>query len=610
MFGLHKSSTRLMARARVLPGQHRYYWLSIYRAEHRQSVASAYPRRTSSKYARAATLGARGIGPSFEKALDATLRPSSTSERDRSLVPRPRGGLVGQLASPYPRGPSLPVVLASTTCEAREEEAVATSPRRNGIETGVIWCGDNLEKLKHLSDASVDLIYIDPPFNSNRNYEVFWGETKEKRAFEDRHASTQAYIEFMRPRCVELARVLKSTGSFYYHCDWHASHYVKVMLDQVFGEGQFQNEIVWKRSSAHSDPKRYGANHDSIFFYTGGKRWTWNTLYTQYTDSYIEQNYRYKDDSGRRFRVSDMTANKPGGDVSYEWTTPDGSKIKPYKGRYWAYSKEKMREMDHAGLIYYRTTGMPMLKHYLDEMPGVPLQTFWEDVKPVISGSEERLGYPTQKPVALLDRIIRASSNEGDVVLDAFCGCGTALVSAQRLGRRWIGIDVSPTACRVMAKRLWHDCRLTEGKDFVVRDLPRSEKQLREMPPFEFENWAVIALGGIPNKVQVGDMGIDGKIYPVAATPERKGVKEGYLDFMDIWYPIQVKQKDKVGRPDIDSFEAVMMRNDRTKGFFVGFDFSSDATREVGAFFKKTGKVIVPLTVREILDEEIARKLA
>lgn len=501
-------------------------------------------------------------------------------------------------------------MLASTTCEAREEEAVATSPRRNGIETGVIWCGDNLEKLKHLSDASVDLIYIDPPFNSNRNYEVFWGETKEKRAFEDRHASTQAYIEFMRPRCVELARVLKSTGSFYYHCDWHASHYVKVMLDQVFGEGQFQNEIVWKRSSAHSDPKRYGANHDSIFFYTGGKRWTWNTLYTQYTDSYIEQNYRYKDDSGRRFRVSDMTANKPGGDVSYEWTTPDGSKIKPYKGRYWAYSKEKMREMDHAGLIYYRTTGMPMLKHYLDEMPGVPLQTFWEDVKPVISGSEERLGYPTQKPVALLDRIIRASSNEGDVVLDAFCGCGTALVSAQRLGRRWIGIDVSPTACRVMAKRLWHDCRLTEGKDFVVRDLPRSEKQLREMPPFEFENWAVIALGGIPNKVQVGDMGIDGKIYPVAATPERKGVKEGYLDFMDIWYPIQVKQKDKVGRPDIDSFEAVMMRNDRTKGFFVGFDFSSDATREVGAFFKKTGKVIVPLTVREILDEEIARKLA
>ncbi len=487
---------------------------------------------------------------------------------------------------------------------------MANKAPRTGIDTSVIWCGDNLEKLKHLPDGSVDLIYIDPPFNSNRNYEVFWGETKEKRAFEDRHASTQAYIEFMRPRCVELARVLKKTGSFYYHCDWHASHYVKVMLDQVFGENQFQNEIVWKRSSAHSDSKRYGANHDAIFFYSSSNKWTWNKQFTPYTDDYLDQNYRYKDEKGRRFRVSDMTANKPGGDVSYEWTTPDGTKAKPYKGRYWAYSKENMQEMHDAGLIYYRKTGMPMLKHYMDEMPGVSLQTFWDDIKPVISGSEERLGYPTQKPVALLDRIIRACSNKGDIVLDAFCGCGTALVAAQLLGRKWIGIDVSPTACRVMAKRLWTDCRLTEGKDFVIRDLPRSEKQLREMPPFEFENWAVIALGGIPNKVQVGDMGIDGKIYPVSATPERKGVKEGFLDFMDIWYPIQVKQKDKVGRPDIDSFEAAMMRNDRTKGFIVSFDFTSDATREIGAFFKKTGKVIIPLTVREILDEEIARKLA
>ncbi|MGH3056370.1 MAG: DNA methyltransferase, partial [Gaiellaceae bacterium] len=224
--------------------------------------------------------------------------------------------------------------------------------------------------------------------------------------------------------------------------------------------------------------------------------------------------------------------------------------------------------------------------------------------------AKESLGYPTQKPLALLDRIITASSNKGDIVLDAFCGCGTALVSAQNLRRKWIGVDVSPTACRVMAKRLWSDCRRTEGKDFVIRDLPRSEKQLRAMPPFEFENWAVIALGGIPNKAQVGDMGIDGKIYPVSATPERKGVKEGFLPFMDHWYPIQVKQTDKVGRPDVDSFEAAMMRNDRTKGFFVGFDFSSDAMREIGAFFKKSGKVIVPLTVREILDEEIAQKLA
>ena len=482
----------------------------------------------------------------------------------------------------------------------------------------MIYCGDNLEQLKKLPDACIDLIYIDPPFNSNRNYEVFWGETKEKRAFEDRHESTQAYIEFMRPRCVELARVLKRTGAIYYHSDWHASHYVKVMLDQVFGEDNFQNEIVWKRSSAHSDSVRYGANHDTIFFYTGGaKQWTWNKLYTAYNDEYIRQNYRYKDELGRPFRVSDMTANKPGGDVSYEWTTPDGRKVKPYKGRYWAYSKEKMKQMDEAGLLYYRTTGMPMLKHYLDEMPGVPLQTFWDDIRPVISGSEERLGYPTQKPLTLLERIIGASSNLNDIVLDAFCGCGTALVAAQNLKRQWIGIDVSPTACRVMAKRLRDVCRLREdenywrhGKGFVVRDLPWTEKQLRTIPPFEFENWAVIALGGIPNKTQVGDMGIDGRIYPIGSEPHTAGKEAGELDFMDEWYPIQVKQMDKVGRPDIDMFEAAMIRTKRKKGFFVGFDFSSDSLTEINRFFRTEHIVIIPLTVKEIVEETIAQKLA
>jgi len=242
-------------------------------------------------------------------------------------------------------------------------------------------------------------------------------------------------------------------------------------------------------------------------------------------------------------------------------------------------------------------------------MPGQPLQDVWDDISPLNSQAAERLGYPTQKPVALLERLISASSNPGDIVLDAFCGCGTALVAAETLDRKWIGIDVSPTACRVMAKRLKDVCKLREGKDFVVRDLPRSEKQLRDMPHFEFENWAVIALGGIPNKVQVGDMGIDGKIYPVSAVPEG-GKKAGELDFMDVWYPIQVKQKDKAGRPDIDSFEAVMTREDRAKGFFVSFNFTSDAITEIGAFFRKSGKVIVPLTVREILDEEIGRKLA
>lgn len=483
------------------------------------------------------------------------------------------------------------------------------------VDTGVIWCGDNLEKLRQIPDGCVDLIYIDPPFNSNRNYETFWGETKEKRAFEDRHASTQAYIEFMRPRCVELRRVLKPTGSFYYHCDWHASHYVKVMLDQIFGENNFQNEIVWKRSSAHNDSKRYGANHDTLLFYSAGRVWTWNKQYTAYDEKYVKENYRYKDADGRVFRVSDMTANKPGGDVSYDWRGPDGRVVKPYKGRYWAYSKEKMKAMEAAGAIYYRKTGMPMLKHYLADMPGVTLQTFWDDIDPVISGSKERLGYPTQKPRPLLDRLIRASSNEGDVVLDAFCGCGTALVSAQSLRRQWVGIDVSPTACRVTAKDLHDKCNLQEsdalrkiGRGFVLRDLPWTEDKLRAIPPFEFENWAVIAIGGNANAAQVGDMGIDGRIYPVSAAPKK--MAKAKLHFMDDWYPVQVKQKDKVGRPDIDAFETAMTRSERAKGFFVGFDFTDTAMQEIDRFFRQTGKVIVPFTVKDILEENLARKLA
>ena len=151
---------------------------------------------------------------------------------------------------------------------------------------------------------------------------------------------------------------------------------------------------------------------------------------------------------------------------------------------------------------------------------------------------------------------------------------------------------------------------MADGRGFIVRDLPRSETELRKIPPFEFENWAVIALGGIPNKAKVGDMGIDGKIYPVSAVPERRGAHTGEFDFMDVWYPIQVKQKDKAGRPDIDSFEAVMMREERNKGFFVSFDYTSDALTEIDRFFRKSGKVIVPFTVGEILDEQIAQKLA
>ena len=282
--------------------------------------------------------------------------------------------------------------------------------------------------------------------------------------------------------------------------------------------------------------------------------------------------------------------------------------------RYWRYSKERMQELYDQGLVVQTKPGaVPAYKRYLDQGKGVPIGDIWDDIKPIQSQDVERLGYPTQKPLKLLERIIEMSSKPNDIVLDAFCGCGTALVAAQSMGRQWVGIDISPTACRVMAKRLRDTTRLPEseklwltGRGFVVRDLPQTEAMLRKMPPFEFENWAVIALGGIPNKAQVGDMGLDGRIFPVSTIPE---VKEGTLDFMDVWFPVQVKQKEKAGRPDIDAFEAAMIRSDRMKGFFVSFDYTDDAIKEIRRFRQQTGREIVPFTVKEILEDEIARRM-
>ena len=478
----------------------------------------------------------------------------------------------------------------------------------------------------------MDLIYIDPPFNSNRNYEVFWGETKEKRAFEDRHENTRAYIDYMRPRCELLQKVLKKTGSFYYHCDWHASHYVKVMLDQIFGENNFQNEIVWKRTSAHSSSNRYGPVHDVIFFYAGSDNHTWNQQYQPYDETYLETFFEQIDPDGRRWKRMDLTGDGVrNGESGEKWRGIDVTS----KGRHWAVPRDiceqlgikdesqlkRLDALDTAGFIHWpkKEDGMPRLKQYADKMPGVPLQTVWTDIRPIHNLSQERLGYPTQKPLLLLERIIKSSSNENDIVLDAFCGCGTALVAAQNLKRQWIGIDISPTACRVMAKRLKDKrvCALPEdedlwaiGRGFIVRDLPWTVEKLRAIPPFEFENWAVIALGGRKNKAQVGDKGIDGRIFPVSALDNVREVGADELALEERFYAMQVKQKDKAGRPDIDAFETAMRRAKCEKGFFVSFDYSSDALREIGRFFREEHRIIIPLTVQEILDEEIARKLA
>jgi DNA modification methylase len=493
-------------------------------------------------------------------------------------------------------------------------------PRRSAlVDTRIIYCGDCLDQLRNLPDRSVDLIYIDPPFNSNRDYEVFWGETREKRGFEDRHASTQAYLEFMRPRCVELARVLKPTGTFYYHCDWHANAYVRVMLDDVFGANNFQSEIVWRRNLAKGLAFRaFAHNHDTIYGYSGSAQFTWHSPVIPYDPTNLDpktaRKYSHRDADGRRYQLDNLlnpNPNRP--NLTYEFL---GVK------RVWRWTKDRMQAAYDAGLVVQPSAcAVPRLKRYLDEQEGLPIDDVWTDIPPLNSQAMERTGYPTQKPLDLLRRIIRASTNEGDIVLDAFCGCGTALHAAEMLDRQWIGIDISPTACRVVAKRLRDECRLTENEDlwragrraFIVRDLPWTPERLRKIPPFEFENWAVIALGGIPNKVKVGDMGIDGRVFPIAAEPQAPGFREAEPPLFDVrgnWYPIQVKQVTRVGRPDIDKFEAVLMRENKTKGVFVSFGYTVDAETEIDQFFRRTGRVIIPLTVSEILDEQIARKLA
>jgi hypothetical protein len=324
------------------------------------------------------------------------------------------------------------------------------------------------------------------------------------------------------------------------------------------------------------------------------------------------------EDDGGVYRLSDLS----GGGAGPARTFGIRGTIAPPKARHWMFDQDGIDRLMEEGRIEFSRGGNPRLKTYLKDLPGVDIGDIWTDIEPINASAAERLGYPTQKPLALLDRIIKASSNPNDIVLDAFCGCGTALVAAQNLNRQWIGIDISPTACRVMAKRLQDVCGMRESEpghraqdklSFIVRDLPWTIEKLKAIPPFEFENWAVIALGGVPNTVQVGDMGIDGRIFPVGTKPKEAAAKRGetphFSEYVGDWFPVQVKQMDKVGRPDIDQFEAVMEREDRARGFFVAFGFTSDAQAEVAAFYKRTKRVIKLISVQEILDEQHVEKM-
>ncbi|MDR0528472.1 MAG: restriction endonuclease, partial [Zoogloeaceae bacterium] len=323
-----------------------------------------------------------------------------------------------------------------------------------------------------------------------------------------------AYLVMMARRLLELHRVLKPTGSLYLHCDPIASHYLKIVLDAVFGKTRFGSEISWRRSSAHNDARQGrrlpGNIRDVILFYTKSETWTWNWLYTPYDESYVRNFYTHVDEkTGRRYRLDNLTAAKSGGDVSYEFCG-----TRPYKGRYWAYSRENMEKFLAEGRLHFpENGGTPSYKRYLDEMPGVPLQNDWPDIRPV--PPNEYLGYPTQKPLALLERIVQASSNEGDVVLDPFCGCGTAVHAAQKLGRKWIGIDVTHLAIALIEKRLKD---AFPGVGFAVLGTPRDMEGARDLAArdkYQFQWWACSLVNAQPyqGKKKGADGGIDGLIY-------------------------------------------------------------------------------------------------
>ncbi|MBN1692103.1 MAG: restriction endonuclease [Dehalococcoidales bacterium] len=471
------------------------------------------------------------------------------------------------------------------------------------MDKNIIYCGDNLEVLpKYIPDDSVDLIYIDPPFNTSRQYEVFWGEAQERRSFEDRFGDAMTYLEWMRPRIKELYRVLNSSGSFYYHCDWHASHYIKLELDRIFGFDNFRNEIVWRRSQTRSSiSKIFKRSHDIILFYTKSPKYKFTMQYKGLSEA-SKKLYERFDDKGHYQLVPLIVSGTRKGETGKEWRGIDPNKCGK-SGSHWLTKPSNLEEYDKKGVIVWpkKKDGLPRLKYYLSDNKGVPLTDSWDDIDLIQSSSDESLGYPTQKPLALLERIIKASSKENDIVLDAFCGCGTTLEAAAKYKRRWIGIDFSPTACRVMAERLEKRLGLKEETDFILKDMPKTVEQLHRMPHFEFQNWAVVALGGIPNKVKVGDYGIDGRLYLADVVKEHKG---DFFETLDKWYPIQVKQVNKVGRPDIDKFQTTMRRDKRTKGYFVAFGYSQDSIKEIKRAQTVEGLDIVPITVDELLNFE------
>jgi len=463
------------------------------------------------------------------------------------------------------------------------------------MEINAIYEGDNLEVMSKFDSKSIDLIYADPPFYTNKQFEIIWHDGAEKRAFEDRwKGGIEHYISWMEPRLEACHRLLKDTGSLFIHCDYHASAHLRVLLDRIFGEDNFRNEIIWKRKTGRGETQhksnQFGVCTDFILFYAKTKNSKFNTQFIPISESdpiyadYVQSNFKFVDEKGRKYRSADLSSPSPRPNLMYEYKRYKS----PEKG--WAVSKEKMGQWDKEGRLLFPQTkdGRIRRKLFLDELKGKPVQNLWDDIQMISSQSGERLGYPTQKPVALLERIIKTASDEGDIILDPFCGCGTTLVAAQRLGRKWIGIDISPTACNLMKKRLQKELK-------VSVQLIRGEVDLdyiKKLVPFEFQNWVVVSkFLGKASMRKSGDMGIDG------FSPEVLG-----------GFPIQVKQSENVGRNVVDNFETAMRRINKKKGYIVAYSFVKNAYEEAARAKNQDGIEIVLRTVEELISGKIEKQ--
>ncbi|MCY4625849.1 MAG: DNA methyltransferase [Chloroflexi bacterium] len=467
-----------------------------------------------------------------------------------------------------------------------------------------LYFGDNLPVLRdHVPDESVDLIYLDPPFNSNATYNVLFREKTGEESPAQVHAfvdawewthetehvyahdiiespkipapvvamvsafrdfvgrnDMMAYLVMMAPRLVELKRVLKPTGSIYLHCDPTASHYLKLLMDAVFGKDRFRSEITWRRTNAKGlATRRYANNADRLLYYTKGDQFTWNSPFRPHETEYVEKFYRHVEaETGRRYQLADLVnpnRNRP--NLTYEFLGVT---------RVWRWTKERMQAAYDEGLIIQsRPNSVPRLKRYLDEMQGTPVDTIWEDIPPIQANSPERLGYPTQKPIALLERIIAASSNEGDVILDPFCGCGTAVAAAQKLNRQWVGIDITHLAVALMKNRIKTAHDLDPGRDYDVVGEPQDEGSARALwaqDPYQFQFWAISLLEARPieESRRGADRGVDGLLYFIDGP--RSNTQKIVL---------QVKG-GQVSVPQVRDLRGVVEREQAAMGLFISLE--------------------------------------